>query len=269
MKPRLNAQAGRGPRNLALARHYELLRQLVRRNLKVKYQRSFLGFVWTLTNPILMIALLTAVFTHILRVQIESYWAFLVSGYFAWTFVQNVLNAGTYTLSEHAELSRNIALPPDVLLMSSVLSRLFEFAVELALVAVILAIALHGHVPASYALLPVLLLLAGVLALGLQLPIATLAVFFHDVQHAVPILVLGLFYASPVIYPIEMVPESLQPLYTFNPLAYLLPLFQQVLYAGLFPSLADLAVVSAVAFLSLAVGYVVLHRFQGLFAEIL
>ena len=80
----------------------DLLRNLVARNLKVKYQRSVLGFLWTLLNPLLTVGVLVMVFTFVVRVQIENYWAFLLSGYFVWNFISQSLNSATFVLAEHA-----------------------------------------------------------------------------------------------------------------------------------------------------------------------
>ena len=83
-------------------RYRELLHSLVVRNLKVKYQRSLLGFVWTLVNPLLTVAILVVVFSHVVRIQVPHYWAFLLSGYFVWNFMLQTLNTGTWIFAEHS-----------------------------------------------------------------------------------------------------------------------------------------------------------------------
>lgn len=252
-----------------LWRARDALRELTTRNLKVKYQNSLLGFLWTLANPILVIGVLVMVFTMVIRLPLERYWAFLVSGYFVWNFMQSVLNAGTYTLAEHAHISRNAPLPPEIVLLAAILSRVVEFVCELVLVTVVLVLAHHGGFPASLLWLPLLLVLQVALALGLQLPLATLAVFFRDVQHALPVALMALFYASPIIYPLDMVPDGLRPAFALNPLSPLLSVYQSVLYFGRSPSPSVLLHLSVLAIGVLALGYGVFRRVKGLFAEIL
>src|SRR6187200_476144 len=154
-----------------LWRFRELLRSLVIRNLKVKYQRSLLGFVWTMLNPLLTVGILVLVFSHVVRIPLPDYWAFVLSGYFVWNCVLQTLNTGTYIFAEHSRLTRSVAFPSEILVFGAAGSRLIEFAVEVALVLAVLAIFHHHVVPESYLVLPVLLLIQLLLVIGLALPI--------------------------------------------------------------------------------------------------
>jgi ABC-type polysaccharide/polyol phosphate export permease len=256
-------------RSSSLWSHRNLIWGLVVRNVKVKYQRSLLGFVWTLVHPLVMVLVLALVFGLVVRIQIADYWAFLISGYFAWNYVSATMYAATYTLDEHSQVMRSIAFPHEALLVSSALSRLAEFLVELLLVIGLLALWLHHGVPVSFAALPLLLLLQFLLALGLQLPLATLAVFYRDVQHALPLLMSAIFYLSPVFYPASMVPEHLQGIYFLNPVAELLTLYQQVLYDGEWPAPGRIGMLTAKTAVILAFGLFVFNRCKHRFAEIL
>jgi lipopolysaccharide transport system permease protein len=249
-------------------RFREMLRSLVIRNLKVKYQRSILGFLWTLLNPLLTVGILIAVFSYVVRIPVENYWAFLLSGYFVWNFIQQMLNTGTYIIAEHAPLRRSVAFPSEVLVLGATLSRLAEFGVEMGLALVALVIFHHGGVPLSFALLPVLLVLQILLALGLVMPIAALSVFYHDVQHAVPAALLTLFYVSPVFYPAHMVPEAIGSLYFLNPIAGLMTLYHTVLFEGSVPELGMLARFAAVSCITFVVGYAFFRRYKEVFAEV-
>jgi ABC-2 type transport system permease protein len=246
----------------------ELLRSLIVRQLKVKYQRSVLGFIWTLLNPLLTVGILVLVFHYVVKIRVEHYWAFLLSGYFVWNYMLQMLSSGTYVIHEHAALRRSVAFPGEVLLLATAAGRFVEFAIELLIALTALTIVHHQGVPASYVLLPVLLLLQVLLALGFMMPIATLSVFYSDVQHARPIILLMLFYVSPVFYPASMVPEAMRNLYFLNPIAGLLTLFHTVLYEGRFPSLLLLGATVGFTMLLLAVGYHVFNRYKLLFAEI-
>lgn len=249
-------------------RFRELLRRLVVRNLKVRYQRSTLGFAWTLLNPLFTIVILVTVFGYIVRLEVPHYWAFLVSGYFAWVFVLHTLGNAAYIIPEHASVAKNVPVPGDLFVLGAVASRVIEFAAELLLVVVVLAVFHHHAVPASFVLLPVLVVLLVMLTLGLAMPAAALSVFFRDVQHALPVALTMLVYVSPVFYPATMVPKALAPLYLLNPLAGILTLFHTVLYEGRFPSIEHLGLVTLVSFLIYAAGYLTFRRCRDLFAEI-
>lgn len=249
-------------------RYRELLRGLVVRNLKVKYQRSLLGFVWTLVNPLLTVTILVLVFSHVVRIQVPHYWAFLLSGYFVWNFMLQTLNTGTWIFAEHSRLTRSVAFPSEILVFSAAGSRMIEFLAEISLVLLALALGLHHGVPGSWVVLPVLVLIQVVMAVGLALPIATLSVFYHDIYHALPIALTSLFYLSPVFYPANLVPEAYRGLYMLNPVAGLLTLYHDVLYAGQWPSATLLAATLLQAVVVYAVGYAVFHRYATVFAEI-
>jgi ABC-type polysaccharide/polyol phosphate export permease len=251
-----------------LWRYRELVTSLAARNLKVKYKRSVLGFVWTLINPLLTVTILIGVFTYIVRIPLERYWAFLLSGYFVWNFLMQTLNSATYVLAEHGQLSRAVAFPKATPILAAALSRLIEFSIELALVVIVLTIFHHGSLPVSFLVLPLLVIIQVVMALGLAFPIATLSVFYHDVQHALPILLTTLFYISPVFYPANLVPESVRPLYMANPLAQLLTLYHAALYSGKMPTLAAVVSVSVIAIVLLVIGYGIFNRYERFFAEV-
>jgi len=246
----------------------ELLRSLIIRNLKVKYQRSVLGFLWTLVNPLLTAAVLITVFSIIVRIPMENYWAFLISGYFVWAFISKNLTAGTSVLDEDAGLRRSIVFPAELPIFSGAISRLFEFGIELGIVVMALVVFHHGGVPGSIVLLPVLVVLQFLLAVGLQMLIAVLSIFYYDVRQMIPIILLMLFYLSPVFYPLSFVPESFQGLYNLNPFAMLLEQFHTVLYLGQLPSLGSFALSAGSSLTFMVIGYAIFNRYKTLFAEI-
>jgi ABC-type polysaccharide/polyol phosphate export permease len=249
-------------------RYRELLDSLIVRNLKVKYQRSLLGFVWTLVNPVLTVTILVVVFSHVVRIQIPHYWAFLLSGYFVWNFLLQTLNTGTYIFAEHSRLTRSVAFPSEILVFGAAGSRLLEFLAETMLVLLALALFHHHEVPASFALLPLLMAIQLLLAIGLALPIATLSVFYYDVYHALPIALSTLFYLSPVFYPATMVPAAVRDFYFLNPIAGLLTLYHHVLYLGQMPPLPLLLGMTAASLVIYGLGYAIFNRYAAVFAEI-
>jgi len=253
---------------LDLWAYRELLRNLVVRDLKVKYARSTLGFVWTLLNPLAMILVLVGVFSHIVRIGIPDFWAFLISGYFVWRFVAQTLSSGGHLLAQHAALRRSVAFPQDILVLSTTATRFLEFFIEIVIVMVVLSIFHHHAVPLSFLLTPLLIAMQLLMVIGLVMPITALSAFYADVQHAVPPALLALFYISPVFYSAEMVPESIRPFYFLNPLAGLLTLYHEVLYDGVLPSLALLAGTAAAASVIFLFGYLVFNRYRPIFAEV-
>ena len=236
---------------------------MLRRDLKVKYQRSLLGFVWTLVNPILVSLLLITVFSFVVRIALEGYWAFLLSGYFAWNFTQQCIGAASATFQEHAPLRRNVAFPVEILVLSAALSRLVEFMVELIVVLALVCYFHHGSLPISLSLLPVVIFIQVLVALGLMFPLSVLSVLFHDVQHAMPTITLSLFYISPILYPVDFVPEAALPWFFINPLVIPLELFHQIVYDGEIPPISSLIFAFGASTLFFSIGYFIFRIFKN------
>ncbi len=247
----------------------ELIAILMLRNIKIKYQRSLLGFLWTLISPLMMLTLLLLVFTNIVRIPIANYWAFLLSGYFLWTFSNQSITSGALSLSEHTNMVRNATFPTEIPIIASILAKSVEFLIELALVIILIAVLHHRGLPVSYALVPVLLLPLLLLILGLALLLATAAVFYTDVRHMLPIMLTAMFYISPIFYSVDLVPSQFRFIYTINPFAHLLTCYQTVLYHGKLPSMEELLIVFLMAMITFMIGYFVFNRYKNLFAEIL
>jgi lipopolysaccharide transport system permease protein len=244
-------------------------RILIARNFKLKYQQSWLGFLWTIVNPLMILVILLTVFTRVIRIGIDDYWAFLLTGYFTYHFVSQATLAAASVLEEYAVMIRSVAVPRSATVLAAVASRFLEFVIEISL-AILLVAAFHHHaLPASFLWLPVLILLTFLLTVGLSLMVSALAVFYYDVRHMLPILLTALFYISPVVYSVDMVPEQFHWLYYLNPVAVLLDLFHTTLYGGTMPG-ADLLLggilQTAIIFLT---GFTVFKHYERSFAEVL
>jgi lipopolysaccharide transport system permease protein len=246
----------------------DLLRSLVIRDLKIKYQGSVIGIAWTLLNPLLTVAILVTVFSRVIRIGIDHYWAFLVSGFFAWNFIQQNLFHATSVLQNHAALNRSVYFPREVLILGAMLTKFVEFLMEFVIVLILLAVFYYQTVPSSLILLPWIVLVLLMMTVGLMFPLAAMAVYFRDVQQAVPIAMMSLFYLSPIFYPVEMIPEAARPFYYLNPLVGLMQLFHVVVFQGVWPTMTLLVSVSAVALAVCLTGYLIFNRYKDICVEI-
>lgn len=246
-----------------------LLWALVVRNVKVRYQRSALGLVWALLNPVLIILCLVAVFTYVIRIQLEDFWAFLVSGYFAWIYFAHTVSTSVTILRDHGQLLRSVRFPPVLLIWSNAISRGIEFAIELVLVCAVIAIFHHRGVPASFALLPLAVVIHVLMTVAFALPVAAVGVFFQDTQHGLPVLLTALGYISPVFYSLYMVPEPLRAWFlVLNPLTRVFPLFHAVIYDGRFPPIMAWVLAATLAGALCVVGHAAFRWRRPVFAEV-
>lgn len=248
----------------------ELVAGLVSRNLKVKYHDSILGFLWTLLNPLMTVLVLTIVFSRIVRLDVDQYWAFLLSGYFVWHFITQSISAATFLLVEHSEMSRSIAYPQEAPILAAAISRLIEFALEMVLILLTLLIFRHhGHVPIGFLAVPWLVVIVFVMVLAVMLPLATLSVYYRDVYHGLPLVLTMFFYITPVFYPAAFVTGPLRVVYFCNPLVFLINAFHEACYEGVFPSLWVLGGLTAGGLVALLLGYMFFNHFKASYAEIL
>jgi ABC-type polysaccharide/polyol phosphate export permease/GT2 family glycosyltransferase len=249
-------------------RYRELMWNLTKRDLKVKYRRSLLGFLWTILNPLVTVGVLVLVFSYVVRINISHYWAFLISGYFVWNFFSQTLNGGVQASVDNAYLTRSAYFPQEVLIISAALARLIEFLAELAIVMVLLAIFHHKGLPLSFVMILPLVPILFFIVIGLSLPVVTMAIYFNDTIQAIPLAMIALFYASPVFYNVALVPENIRTVYLLNPIASLLTLFHSVLYRGEMPDMNTFLSLAAVALFLGLLSYKLFNRKKREFAEI-
>jgi ABC-type polysaccharide/polyol phosphate export permease/GT2 family glycosyltransferase len=259
---------GTGAQLAELSQYRELIWNLTLRDLKVKYKRSWLGFLWTFLNPLIVVVVLVTVFSYIVRIPIENYWAFLVSGYFVFFFFSTALIGSIQAALGNAYLWRKAYFSREVLIISSTLARFLEFLVEISIVLIALAVFHHKGIPFSYVMLLPLLPMIFVFTIGVTFPLVTLSIYFNDVLQIIPRLTLALFYISPVFYSVDFVPERFRDIYLLNPIAVLLNLIHSSLYRGEFPDVSLFLRMTIIAVVMGVAGYIIFNRKKHEFAEI-
>jgi lipopolysaccharide transport system permease protein len=234
-------------RSLAeLLAHRGILAALVWRELKARYRGSVLGFLWTLLNPLLLMAIYSLVFSVYVRIDIPKYPIFVFAGLLPWIWFSSSLTAATSSIVEGGALVKRVAFPPQVLPAAALTAGLVNFLLALPL---LVAFVLAAGLPLSWGLLavPVLVAIQYVFTLGLATALAMLSVRFRDLQHLLTNLLTLWFFLTPVIYPVSLVPESFRPLLWLNPMAPLMVAYQDVFYRARVPALDQVAPVAGAA----------------------
>jgi ABC-type polysaccharide/polyol phosphate export permease len=230
-----------------LIRYRDLLKQLVVRDLKVRYKNSVLGFFWSLLNPLVQVVTITLVIKYVMNLNIPNYSAYLLVAYLPWVFFQMALMDSSQIILHHRNLLRRVYFPREVLPLSAVVANLIHFVLALVVFFVYLVFYihffLHGSGPLITTLwLPVLVALQFLLALGLSFFISCANVFYEDTKYILSVLLNVAFYLTPVMYPAELVysrimtldlPQSTQmllyKLYLLNPVTALTDAYRKVL----------------------------------------
>ncbi len=250
----------------------ELLRNLTIRELKVRYKRSALGFLWTLLNPLMMMAVFTAIFSTVFKSSIDRFWLYFLTGYLPFAFFQASAQVATGSIVGNANLVRKVYFPRSVLPLAVVFSQLVHLGLGLG----VLLVALSATGEFRWVqFLPALFLATVLLAMfstGLAMLLAAANAFVRDIQEFTTVAFLLWFYATPIIYPLEAsadnpIPATVLNAVRLNPITQFVQLFRSALYEFRWPGLPTLGAATFSSVVMLAIGWTVFHRLSPRFAK--
>jgi ABC-2 type transport system permease protein len=260
------------PRLGWIREYSELLRTMLRRELRVKYKASALGILWSYLYPLAMVAVYTLVFSYLWRaVNIPHYPLFILSGLAVWTFFQAATQLAAGSIVANANLIRSVRFPREIIPTSVVLSQALASLVMFGAV-VPTALILVPAVGFSMFLAVPMFLAFLCLALGFGWLVSTATVFFRDVEHLVAVLFLPWFFLTPILYSLDTLPRAAgHPLVIHllrygNPVTPYIEGIRGVLVQGQVPGLSLLVYIFVVGPLIAAIGLGVIQRFEGRFA---
>ena len=251
----------------------ELLRTMVIRDLKLRYRNSVLGFLWSLLSPLLMTLVFILVFKVLTQTEIPNYPVFLMAGLLPWIFTQGSVAGGLHSVTSNANLINKVYFPRELLPLSVVLAGFVQFVIAyILLVAVLVAFRIELH--ATILFLPLIMLLNLVFAAGLAMVVATVNVFFRDLQHLVEIGLLAWFFLTPIFYTLAIVRNTSflgldvhRWVFSLNPMATLVTDYRYVLTEGYLP-IRHTAVTMVMALFLFGLGWYLMRRYSYRFAEI-
>ncbi|HYQ82417.1 MAG TPA: ABC transporter permease [Rubrobacter sp.] len=227
-----------------LYRYRDLIKALVARDLKVRYRRSAIGFLWTMLQPLLMMLVLRTVFSSLFQAQSvevpNNYAVYAMAGILFWNFFSQSIVASMNSLRGNSGLLEKLPVPKAVFPLSTVISGLINLVLALVPLLAILLVALF--------------------TLGAGLLLSPLAVFFSDVVELVGVLLTLMMYLTPVFYPKDIVPEHYRWIVRYNPIRSILEVFRDPIYQGEIPPLSHLTVSVVIVLLALGIGGWVFRR---------
>ena len=243
-----------------LVAHRNLLWNLVRRDLTVRYKRSMIGFFWTMLNPLLTMMILTVVFSTIFRFEgIGNYPTYFLSAYLVFGFFAQTTNQSMQSLAWNGALMKRVRVPKSIFAVSTTLSGLVNLLLAYVPLFLIM-IATGAPICATVLYLPISFLLIAMFTLGVSLVLSAMAVYFEDVQHMYQVVTIGLMYLTPIIYPIGIIPFKWLWVIRANPLTHLVKLARDPVYGCALPGAHVIYASAAAAIIALVLGWVVFHR---------
>ncbi len=244
----------------------ELIRILTISDLKIKYQSSVLGFAWSLLNPLLLMLVLYFVFSRAFTTTQDNFALYLLIGIVTWRFLNNGTSSSIRSIVGRASLVTKVFIPRQVLVLSTVLSSFISSLLEFL---VLFALLIVFGVDLSFNLLlfPFVTAVYFVMVYGISLALASLYVYYRDLDQMWEVLLQLGFFLSPVVYPITAVPEEYLKLYMLNPVTVVMQTNREILlYAQMAPA-SSLLFIALIAVIILAAGSAIFNRGERRFAE--
>lgn len=248
------------------------MRELVIRDVILRYRGSALGFVWTLLYPLLFMGVYTLVFSVFLHIGAPNYAILLIAGLLPWQCFATSVQAGTGSMIEGRMYIGKTVIAPVVLVLVPVLSNFVQFLLSLPIlfaIAVILHFKSAGHVQVGWPtlVLPLLLGIQLLLTFGLLLFLATFNVFYRDVQQLVGVILMLAFFLTPIVYPLSTVPAQYRSYLLLNPMAPLVLGYQDIFYYHSFPNFYHVSYALGAAVILTYFGAIVFKRYKDTIAE--
>jgi lipopolysaccharide transport system permease protein len=249
--------------------YHELLYFLVWRDIKVRYKQTAIGAAWAILQPLLTMLIFAVVFGRLAKMPSDNipYPIFAFSGLLPWTYFSQAISRSGVSLVGEANLIRKIYFPRLIIPMSAVVAPIVDFGLSFG---ILLLMMVWYRVTPTLAILamPLFLLLGVVAALGTSLWLSALNVRYRDVGHAVPFLVQFWMYASPIVYPLSLIPKAWRPVFSLNPIVGVVEGFRWGLLGKQNPDVQSIAIGAAVSCVLLLSGLVFFKRMERTFADI-
>ena len=245
-------------------RYRELIWALALKDLKIRYKRSVLGFLWALLNPMLLMLVLTVVFSSVLKMNVPHYAIFLLSMILPWTFFSQSLAYAAESVVGNGELIKKIRVAKLVFPLAAVASNMINLL--LSLIPLILIVLVMGHpFYMTWLYLPVPLLALTIFTIGATFFFAAANVYYRDVAHILQVVLQVWFYLTPILYSIDFFPAQYRWIFKLNPLIFVMNGFRLSVYYGLLPTAQSILASFLCAFLVLFIGFAVFRRYQDRF----
>jgi len=245
----------------------QMIFSLVRKDLRGRYKGSVLGFLWTFINPLLQLVVYTIVFSNILRTDVDKYYLFLFVALVPWIFFQASIVGGSSSVLSQQDLVKKIYFPREVIPISYVTScfvnMLFSFII-IFMVVLISGVSLNVL---GLLCLPVIMLVEYILALGFAMIVSATTVYFRDLEHILGIVTMVWMYMTPIMYPLDFVPDNLRAVFMLNPMTPIVVAYRDVLYYGRVPHISTLLNGFLLGMITLVLGFIIFGKLKKNFAE--
>ena len=251
-----------------LYNYRELLKTSIQKDIGGKYKHSFLGVLWSFINPLLQIAVYAIIFPLIMRDSsaYKDYTVFMVCGLIPWSYFTACLNRSSFVMIENGNILKKVYFPREILPLSLVTSETVNFLISCLIILAFIII--KGFGISIYILyFPVVLIVQFLLQLGIALILSSVTVYFRDLQHFIGVLLQLFFYATPIVYSVETIPENFRWILKYDPMTYIINGYRDIFYNQCRPDLSELGILFLISLGIIVIGYLIFNKLQRKFAE--
>lgn len=232
----------------------ELLKQLIIRDVKLKYRRSYLGYLWSILNPLMLMMVLVVVFSNLFRFDIPNFPLYMIAGQFLFNFMTEATNMSVGSIIGNASLLKKTYVPKYIFTVSRVGSSLVNLLFSLGALFLVMVFT-NAEFSWNLLFFPVIILEVLIFSLGLGLWLAAITVFFRDIQYLWGVFISMWMYLTPLFYPVSIIPEEYQELYkNANPMYGYIEQFRDIVLHARFPQTDSILIGFSTAILVLVLG---------------
>ena len=241
-----------------------LLRELVVRDIKVRYRHSALGLVWTVLNPLLMMVVITIVFSTLFKQNIPNFPIYYLSGSLIFAFNSESTTTALNSIISNASLIKKVYIPKYLFPLSNVLSGLVNLGFSLIAMFIVMLIT-DAPFHATLLLLPIPIFYTFLFSVGLGILLSAVTVFLRDIAHFYGVFILAWTYFTPIFYPVDILPDFALRLMQFNPMFHYVNFMRELVIYGTFPGITENLICMAMSVLMLFAGFWVFYKKQDHF----
>lgn len=245
----------------------DLVWNLVLRDLKARYKSSILGYLWSLVNPLLLMAVFTVLFKYLLQSRIPNFPVFIIVALLPWNFAASSISGAVGSITSQGALIKKVYFPREAIPIALVIANLINYLLALPAMFLIMVV-LNAHFQPAALLFPLIALIQAIFLLGLALFLSCLNVFFRDTQVIMEVLLTAWFFLTPVFYRLDdVVPQWARLVRWLNPMASLVDFYRDIFYLGGMPGWDAIVRTLITALVVLVIGYLFFIRFSSRFGE--
>lgn len=249
-----------------LKQYREFLYTSVKKDVRGKYKGSFLGVLWSFINPLLSVLVYAIVFPYIMRIKIENYLIYLITGIIPWTFFTSSINMGMISVLSNADIIKKVYFPRIILPISAVTSCLVNFLIS-CIIILLFCIGSGLGISINILWLPIVVLIQYILLLGFTFILSSIEIYMRDIEHIVNFILSMMFYVTPILYTPDIFPKKLSWVLKINPMAYLVNAYRSIFFYKQMPNITELEIVFTFSILLFIIGYIIFEKLQRGFAE--